>query len=269
MSQEENRREKQSQEARAVSELEGGAERIIEAAAARGLVVRLSGSLAVRKHCPKNRRLQLRNNRVISDIDLVGRFESKEGIEDLMRDLGYAPDPAIATIPGVRRSVFYSPDGRYRCDIFYDVLEFCHTISLRGRLAVDNPTIPLAELLLQKLQIVDLTYKDVLDVQLLLLEHRLGSTDVETINVDLLSALCSSNWGLWYTATENLSKIRKLTLADETLTGDHRSSIIRKIDELVSQLESANKTWGWKLRSLVGTKIRWYNVVEDIDFTFA
>lgn len=252
-----------------LSELEERADHIITAASKDGIVMKLSGSLAIRKHCAGHRDLQTRSNRIISDIDLIAYFRSKPEIEVLMEQLGYVNDPAIATLPGIRRSLFCSPDRKYRCDIFYDALEFCHKIDLRDRLEVDHPTIPLLELLLQKLQIVELTYKDIMDVQLLLLEHGAGTGDKETINIDLFSRMCGNNWGLWYTAKENLLKIQRYTAEDAALIAEEKKLIEDRIVELLRRLDNSRKSLWWKLRALLGTKVRWYNVVEDIEYSFA
>ena len=253
----------------ATSALEAEADRIISAATDAGLVVKLSGSLAIRKRCYSRRLLQLRGNRIVSDVDLIALFQNKQDVEEMMEALGYVSDAAIGTVPGIRRSLFYSSDRHCRCDIFYDALEFCHTIDLRGRLEVDHPTIPLVELLLQKLQIVDLTYKDIVDVQLLLMEYDLAPSDEGVINVVRFSSLCSRNWGLWFTVRQNLLKIRQLTTDDSELSREERHLIAVRVNRLLDRLEHDRKSFWWKLRAIIGTKLRWYNVVEDISYSFA
>jgi len=172
-------------------------------------------------------------------------------------------------VPGIRRSLFYSLDRSSRCDIFYDVLEFCHTIDLRRRLEVDHPTIPLVELLLQKLQIVDLTYKDIVDAQLLLLVYDLAPLDDGAINVDRFSSLCARNWGLWFTVRQNLVKVRQLTSNDSELSLEDKKLIDLRLSQLLDRLDYEHKSVWWKLRAIFGTKLRWYNVVEDIGHSFA
>ena len=73
--------------------------------------------------------------------------------------------------------------------MFYDELEFCHVIPLQGRLEDDRPTIPLAELLLSKLQIVRINEKDAVDACLILLDHELGSGNSEVIDLQRITAL--------------------------------------------------------------------------------
>ena len=56
-------------------------------------------------------------------------------------------------------------------DVFLDKLEFCHTVRWNGRLEHEEDTIPLAELLIQKMQIVEINEKDLIDTIMLLLEY--------------------------------------------------------------------------------------------------
>ena len=89
-----------------------------------------------------------------------------------------------------------------------DKLDFCHPIPWKGRLEVDNPTIPLAELLLEKMQIVKINEKDIIDTIMLLLEHEICGDDEDHINSQHVAKLCAGEWGLWRTTTMNLEKVR-------------------------------------------------------------
>lgn len=237
------------------------AERIIDAAATRGVILRLFGGLAIWYRCPGSHAIQMRNSRFFSDIDLLGYLKSKERTETLFRELGYQADPTLATVPGLRRSLFFAPTGDVKFDVCYDVLEFCHVIDVRGRLEIGEVTAPLMELLLQKLQIVELTEKDLGDMQALLLEHPLAP-DEEGINGALLARMCSRDWGLCRTVTQNLHNMRELTLSDSSLSREDTQVIVGRIEELDRQIGDARKSVRWHLRAVVGTKIRWYTEVE-------
>lgn len=252
-----------------IATLEASASQIIELGSRRNLVLKLSGSLAYRTHCSRYAYLQLRGSRSINDIDIVGYFKDKRAVEEMMQDLGYRLDPGIATIPGLRRSIFYSRDNIFHCDVFYDALEFCHTIDLSRRLDVDHPTIPLMELLLQKLQIIELNLKDLRDMQMLLREHDVGAGDVEVINKMLLASYCSRRWGIWHTVMTNLSILKTHTAQDTDLTAEDKVVIEARIKDLQQTIDTHPKTLGWRIRALVGTKMRWYNTVEEIKFTEA
>jgi hypothetical protein len=66
-------------------------------------------------------------------------------------------------------------------------------------------------MLLEKMQIVQINEKDVIDTIMLLLEHPLGDIDKETINIKRVAELCAADWGLWRTLTMNLGKVRTLS----------------------------------------------------------
>jgi hypothetical protein len=129
---------------------------------------------------------------------------------------------------------------------------------------VDYPTIPLAEMLLEKLQIVQLNEKDVKDVIILLREHEVGEGDKETINSRYIAKLLSEDWGFYYTATMNLNKIKSL-LADYSQLVEYDKELIEdKIDRLINAIENEPKSLGWKMRAKIGTKKQWYRKVEEI-----
>jgi hypothetical protein len=51
----------------------------------------------------------------------------------------------------------------------------------------------------------------------------------------------------------------------EALSDDERSIITSRIDELLARIEAEPKSRGWKLRSRIGPKKRWYEPVETED----
>ena len=91
--------------------------------------------------------------------------------------LGYVEDREVFVVSEGARAIFGSASNGVHVDVFYEKLDFCHAIPLEDRLRVDAPTLPLAELLLGKLQIVKITEKDFVDMIALLLEHKLGEGD--------------------------------------------------------------------------------------------
>jgi hypothetical protein len=138
----------------------------------------------------------------------------------------------------------------------------CHRIELRDRLALQSATLSLADLLLQKLQIVDLNRKDIVDVVVLLSEHDLDGETTETVDVEYIASLLADNWGFYYTVTRNLARmtdfVGTLPLA-ETL----RTAVQGKIAGLEHRIEAAPKSRGWKLRSKIGPRKKWYQDVEE------
>jgi hypothetical protein len=160
--------------------------------------------------------------------------------------------------------LFHDQEKDRHCDVFLDRLEFSHDIPFEGRLEVDYPTVPLAELLLEKMQIVKLNEKDVIDTIMLLREHEVGDGDDETINARRISVLCAQEWGLWRTVTGNLGRIVDLFSQYKQLTEEDFADIGRKVSALLKEIENEPKTLSWRLRSRVGERRKWYRDVDEI-----
>ncbi len=129
---------------------------------------------------------------------------------------------------------------------------------------MDTPTIPLAEMLLEKMQIVRINEKDIIDTIMLLLEHPLGSNDDETININRISKLCSQDWGLWRTITMNLEKVSQLGQTYTDLGDTEKARISAQVDSALKRINDEPKSFSWKVRSKVGDRVKWYQEVDDI-----
>jgi len=171
----------------------------------------------------------------------------------------------VTRLFGTRRLLFHDDgESKRHCDVFLDKLEFCHDIPFQDRLEADEPTAPLAELLLEKMQIVQLNQKDVIDTIMLLREHETGDTDRDTVNADRVAHLCARDWGLWKTVTTNLDRMRQLTSAMQKLSNDDKANVTSKIEKLLTRVEDEPKTTSWKLRARIGEKRKWYRDVEEL-----
>jgi len=255
--------------------------KIIETASKKNIVLRLMGAAAIRIHSPKYGSLYEVLERDLSDIDCVSLGCFRDAIKQHLKMLNYVPRwfdemPSIEEMRRMKsrvlvleraslyRQIYDNPENGITIDVFFDKLEMCHTIDFRNRLTIDYPTIPLAEILLSKMQIVKLTEKDVKDVIVLLLEHEVGDTDNDTINSKYISKVLSKDWGFYYTFTTNLKRIRDelITLYSDKLKEENVSEVKTKINKILVNVEAAPKSIGWKLRSTIGTKKIWYREVE-------
>lgn len=238
--------------------------RILAAAKNEDVLLRLLGALAFHIHCPRFSYMQELLGRTFTDIDFMSYRQESSRINKLFVDLGYQYDVRVRALFG-SRLVFYDSSGTNRhCDVFLDKLEFCHDIDFQGRLDVDYPTVPLVELLLEKMQIVKLNEKDVIDTMMLLREHQVGGSDNETINVDRLAKLTSSDWGLWKTVTINLQKVKNAAQTNQKLSDEDRHDIDSKADALMRRIDEEPKSRGWKIRARVGEKKKWYRDVDEL-----
>ena len=239
-------------------------DKILKEASERSIILRLMGGIAVWTHCPKYKYL-LEQNRHFLDIDFAAYLIDVVKIQKLFIDMGFEENKNVMRLFGNQRRIFYLISGNVYVyiDIVLDKIHFCHDINLKGRLEIDYPTLALSDLLLSKLQIVQLNEKDVLDSIVLLLEHDVNQGDNETINIDYVSKLCSINWGLWKTIIENLNKIDKELykyLTDQKLINELKQTILK----LKNNINIEKKSLSWKMRNLIGDRIKWYRDVDEL-----
>lgn len=240
------------------------AEHILNEANQRKLTLRLVGALAFHLHCPAFNYIHRESQRYFTDVDFAAYIEQQSAIEKMFTEMGYLEDQRIKTVPGLKRSIFFTRNHAWHSDVFYDVLDFSHEINLRGRLEIDYPTISLVDLLLEKMQIVKINEKDVIDTLMLLREHGVGSHDDETINIDYLAITCKSDWGLWKTVTANLDKVNRLADQYEVLTTDDKVTIRDRLQRMLQRIEEEPPTLRWQLRSRVGERLKWYRDVDEV-----
>jgi hypothetical protein len=238
--------------------------RILEASAEAGLTLRVIGSLAFQMHCPSFGFIQQAMGRAYTDIDFAAYRKQAKEIKVLMAGLGYIEDREVFIVSEGDRSIYNNAENGLHVDVFYDKLDFCHMISWDGRLEVDDPTIPLAEMVLEKMQIVKINEKDVIDTIMLLMEHPLGKVDRETINIERISSLCAQDWGLWRTTTMNLNKVKQLALGYPQLTDEQKSQVVAQVDASLERIEKEPKNLAWRLRARVGDRVKWYKEVDEV-----
>ena len=237
---------------------------VVGAVAARGRLIRVLGSIGVALNCPDARDLLPSFSRTYADIDFAAYQRDARELAAAIVGLGYLEDREVFIVSEGRRSIFQHPEARIHLDVFYDRLEFCHVIPLAGRLEVDAPTIPLAELLLSKLQIVKLNEKDVVDAILLLLDHPLAGGDDDTIDVGRIAGLCADEWGLWRTLTQNLEKVATLAATYPQLNANQRSRVAAAVAQLKSAIDAVPKPFAWRMRDRVGDRRQWWTDVDEV-----
>ena len=235
--------------------------RILSRASEAGLTLRLVGGVAVRFVSPSAAKEPLR--RGYRDADFVGRASETRELKTLFADLGYEPREAFNAMQGGRRLIFNDIGNNRRVDIFLDYFEMCHKLDLRQRLKLKEETLPLADLLETKLQIVQMNDKDYRDILALLIDHELGqSYEKETINSAHVVGLCSDDWGIYRTFTASLEKIIG-NLDSYPLEKADRDAAEARAQKLLEAIEGAPKTLKWKLRARVGERMAWYENPES------
>ena len=237
---------------------------ILRLSAESGILMRVIGSLAFQMHCPQFGYLQQAMGRAYTDIDFAAYNKQAKQIQQLLLSMGYVENREVYIATEGERAIFDKPGSGLHIDIFYEKLDFCHTIYWKGRLEVDSPTIPLTELLLEKMQIVEINEKDVIDTIMLLLEHPLGDADNETINTKRTAELCANDWGLWRTTSMNLDKVKRLAQRYDQLTDEQKKKITSQVDAILARLGSEPKALAWRIRDRVGDRVKWYKDVDEV-----
>jgi hypothetical protein len=237
--------------------------RILGASESAGILLRVIGSLAFQIHCQKYGYLQAAMGRAYTDIDFAAYQKQAREIRVLMAGLGYHENQEVFIVSEGNRAIFERPDVGLHIDVFYEKLDFCHVINWKDRLEVDCPSIPLAEMLLEKMQIVQINEKDIIDTVMLLLEHPLGDNDHETININRVAELCSTDWGLWRTITMNLDKVLQVALGYAQLTGEQKERIVSQVKAALARINQEPKSLAWRLRARVGDRVKWYKDVDE------
>jgi hypothetical protein len=240
---------------------------LVEKARERGIEFRILGSLAYRLHCPANLDLFDEMKRDITDVDLAASGKQRKEARAFLEGEGYEIDRDLLVSTEGSRYAFSDPGSGMVVDIFFDELFFCHPIPLRDRLDLDYPTITPTDLLLEKMQIVELNPKDVKDSLVLLLEHPLESSQTDAIDADYISRLLAADWGFFYTVTTNLARVKR-EVAAWHLDERQRQVIGERIDELQARIEKEPKTSKWKVRARIGPRKKWYQEVAEKSQTY-
>ena len=234
------------------------ATRIVEEANRRNITLRLFGGIAFRLKSPSTLHTHFKRHYV--DIDFVGLRNQRKQITNLFTDLGYTPRTTFNAMNGHIRLIFNDLENKRRVDIFLNVFEMSHKFDFTDRLNIDELTLPLADLLLTKLQVFEITEREYKDVIAFLYDHNLGEIDNKnTINMKYIAKLCSNDWGLWRTISLNLERIRDSL---PKYAPDHREVVMHKIDHLKRRIDEEPKSFGWKMRAKVGDKVKWYELPE-------
>ena len=251
------------------SDFVGEAIHIVEKAQQNGLTLRVLGATAFRIHCPEHVHVHVTMGRELSDIDFAAYAKDGEQIEEFFANGHFQSERHQASLtPGlfVGRHIYENPQTGLHVDIFEDELNMCHVVNFRNRLHLDSPTIPLADLSLEKFQIVKINEKDIRDMLMLFASHPVGDTEEETINGNYIAGIMSKDWGFYYTTTMNLGKIRKgLERYKDLFTAHDNQNIQDRITTLEQMIERAPKSLKWKARAAVGPRVQWYNDVEEVE----
>jgi len=201
--------------------------------------------------------------REYNDIDFIAAAGRAPETVRAFEELGYVGDQRFNGLHGHRRLLFYDTANERRVDVFVAKFEMCHALPLAARLTLNARTIPLADLLLTKLQVFALNEKDQRDIVNLLHAHPLSENDAGGINAAYVAKLLAADWGLWRTSTLNVERVRG-GLARYGLAPEQEEVVRMRLDDLRRRIDETPKSAKWKLRARVGERVKWYEEPEEV-----
>jgi hypothetical protein len=235
------------------------ARQLIGLATEQGLVMRALGGVAVFLQSADGRP---RLVRAVKDIDLAVAKGSGKPASRVLAQAGYVADEMFNALRGSRRLLYHDPRNGRHVDVFVGEFAMCHELPLTARLGREPLTVPREELLLSKLQVIELTGNDQLDIYNLLYHHDVGEDERAGISSPFIAALCARDWGLWRTCQLNIG--RSLGNLDHSgLDPAEQKLVTGRLESLRGRIDAEPKSRRWRMRNQLGDKVRWYAEPEQ------
>lgn len=227
---------------------------LARAIAERSLPAALMGGTAIYLACPSARDSPLA--RMYNDVDAAVSRRGASAFQRTVEEIGWTPDRQFNALYGQKRLLYHRE--RLDLDVFVSVFEQCHQLNLEPELKNPSPTLSPALLLLTKLQVVEITRKDLTDSLAILLDHAPAAGGA--LDLTELTAVTSRDWGWHTTVSDNLGHLAHA--AQEVLAEPAASLAAARISELGAAMAQAPKTIAWKMREKVGRRVQWYVLPE-------
>ena len=237
--------------------------RVAEEAERQDVALRLLGGVAIKARAKEG--LHPAFEREYADLDWIAKKGKSSRVQRLFESLGYVPNGRFNAIYGRERLLYFDEANDRQVDVLIGTFRMSHEIPFGERMTLEPLTVPLAELLLTKLQVVELNEKDVGDALAILHEHPVEEErDGDAINSARIAKLCASDWGLWRTFTANLGALSGY-LGRFELSEEEKERITERVGALLGRIEEEPKGLGWKMRSKIGDRKRWYELPEEVE----
>jgi hypothetical protein len=236
---------------------------VVRAANAKGIPLKLLGGQAVRVLCP----LFPHRARNDQDMDFACVSSKKRDVMAFFEERGFLGDPRFNLLHGDRQMYFTTADGVTSVDVIMDKLNMCHVLDFADRIDRMPDTLDVTDLLLTKLQIVELNEKDVHDLFHLLSAFEVRAGDEPgTIGLGRIGRLVAADWGWWRTATMNLDKLAQLADGEhrDLLPEARRFEPAEQARAIRVACDEIPKSMKWKLRAKVGDRVQWYELPEEV-----
>jgi hypothetical protein len=230
---------------------------LVQGATGKGLPLRLLGGLGVRVLCPSFQP-RLRPGQ---DVDLACTSKARRDVAAYLEAGGCVPDRRFNSLNSGQQMYFTAPSGR-PVDVMVDRLVMCHTLDLRPSFRNASLTLDPADLLLSKLQIVQLNAKDLHDIA-----HLLSGVAIAAGGIDprRVGEVLAADWGWWRTSTGNLEKLPGLLAGNPGLSPPGAPfDPLAQAARLLQIAHDVPKSLKWKTRARVGDRVKWYELPEEV-----
>lgn len=201
--------------------------------------------------------------RVYGDLDYVVRRSDAPAFRRLLETSGYEANERFNALHGHRRLLHYDLVNGRQVDTFVGYFKMCHALDLDERLPLDGLSIAPGDLLLTKLQIVQVNDKDLRDVLALLGDHAVGSGP-EAVDATRIAAIVGHDWGWYTTLLDNLEKLEERRRFIAGLEPDLRARLADRICEIRAVVAGARRSLRWRARAAVGRRVPWYELPEEV-----
>jgi len=235
---------------------------VCRAASDQGITVRLAGGLAIQYLTPE---FPPRGGDR-QDLDMAIESGDRRPLTQFLTERGYIGDKNFNALYGHKQLYFQSTTTNRSLDVLVDRLHMCHTVEFKGRLGRLPVTLDLADLLLSKLQIVELNEKDAQDVLYLVAAYPISESDEPgTIGMGRIRPIVGNDWGWWRTLTLNLDRIIALARGDgrALIPEGGKHDAVGQLRAISESVDAAPKSMRWKARARLGERVRWYELPEE------
>jgi hypothetical protein len=175
-----------------------------------------------------------------------------------METLGYRPRELFNKLNLGQRLIYYDIANKRRVDLFLDEFVMCHKFNFKENILAGTYTLPITQLLMTKLQVVEKTEKEYKDLTVAFHDFDVTSGP-DGIRGDEIADLCSKDWGLYTTFRKSLEALEDKAA---NLDGNEQAGVIQRIQKLMAMMDSAPKTFSWRMRARIGERQRWYDLPD-------
>jgi len=224
--------------------------------------LKLLGGWAIHYTSPLPDNINLILSRKPNDIDIIGLRKDKNQIYQVLKSCGYEPDDKFNAFNGDYRLLFHKGD--ILLDVFLNEFSMCQDIDMTDRLVNDHFTISVDDLLLTKIQIIEINEKDLKDILRLVAANNVNPDgyNYNDINLSFVEKMTGENYGFYRSYLQNMRKAKEYLQTLE-MEEEEKNKISAKIQKIIDATENSKKSLKWKMRARIGDSVPWYKLPEE------